>query len=275
MNRLQSGTTEERVRAAADLANLGEKARPATGALCEAALSTTKEVSHAALEALEKVNPELYKPVFDLLVDEQAAKHEAALTKLASLGEQGKPATPVVLHEIQRCQALFADPRARWGLNVLIQVTNDSMETLPKIAAADPQALKTIIELTQLSLPNVVQIRMKRRFVVTATPFRDDGLEILGGLAESHPDFRKQIIPPVVAILKEAAQHTNDPNEYQILAAIASIDRAGDTLLKCGPEAKQTLAKEVIPQLKDLKFHKSENVRKTAENLRNKIERAP
>jgi hypothetical protein len=276
--RLNSGTMEERVKSAADLAALGDKARPAVGALCDAAASPSQEVSRAALEALEKVNPELYKPIFVLLVDEQAVNHRAALTTLAALGEQGKPATPIVLHEISRCRALFADPSARWGLNALIQVTNDSMKTLPKIAADDLQALSAIIDLTKLSLPNPTQIRTKKgRFGVTITtsPFREDGLELLGGLAEGHPYFRKQIIPPVVAILKESAQHTNAPNEYEVLAAIAAIDQAGDTLLKCGAEAKQTLTKEVIPQLKDLKFHKSENVRKTAANLRKKIEDAP
>jgi hypothetical protein len=100
-------------------------------------------------------------------------------------------------------------------------------------------------------------------------------LDLLGELAEGQPEYRKQIIPPVVAILKEAVQRTNAPNEFETLAAIAEVDQAGNALLKCGAQAKQTLSKEVVPRLKDLQFHKSDDVRKTAENLRKKIEDAP
>ena len=77
----------------------------------------------------------------------------------------------------------------------------------------------------------------------------------------------------MVALLKEAVQRTSAPNEYEILAGIAEVEQAGNTLLKCGDEAKQTLTKEVLPRLKDLGFHKSDNVRKTAKALRKKIEK--
>jgi hypothetical protein len=60
-----------------------------------------------------------------------------------------------------------------------------------------------------------------------------------------------------------------------VLNAISWVEHTGNTLVKCGEEAKQTLTKEVLPRLKDLQFHKSDNVRKTAEALRKKIEDAP
>lgn len=274
VSRLKRGTTEERLKAAAELAEMGEKAQPATRALCEVAMSPSQKVAHATLEALEKVNPEIHKPVFILIVDEKADKHLEALHKLSLLGEQGKPATTVVLHEIKRCRELFNDPQARWGLARLIQVTEESMKTLPKIAADDPQALKTIIDLTKFTMVPVV-VPTRRRFIQTTAPFRANGLTLLGELAEGQPDFRKQIIPPVVALLKEAVQQTNASNENEILNAIAWVDHTSKTLLKCGDEAKQTLTKEVLPRLKDLGFHKSDNVRKTAEALRKKIEDAP
>ena len=53
-----------------------------------------------------------------------------------------------------------------------------------------------------------------------------------------------------------------------------SVEEIGDTLLKCGPDAKDTLTKEVLPQLKELKFNKSDAVRKRAEELAKKIEDA-
>src|SRR5262249_6187646 len=114
----------------------------------------------------------------------------------------------------------------------------------------------------------------RRNVVETTTPFRGDGLNLLGELAESHPDFRKQIIPPVVTLLKDAVQHTNDPNESRVLESISWVEHTGNTLLKCGDDAKQILSKEVTSCLRDLQFNKSENVRKTAETLRKKIEDA-
>jgi HEAT repeat protein len=272
---LKTGTTEERLKAAAALAELGEKAQPAAGALCEAALSPSQKVSRAALDTLAKVHPELQKPVFVLVVDEKAANHLDALRTLSTLSEQGKPATSVVLHEIKRCQELLNDPRARWTAPTLLQVTGESMKTLPKIAADDPQALRTIIDLTKFSLTGTTTIRRKNRFVSTRVPFRHEGLAILGELAEGQPAFRKQIIPPVTAVLKEAVQQTSAPSEFQVLTAIAEVEDAGNALLKCGDEARQTLTKEVVPRLKDLQFHKSDQVRKTAEALRQKIEDTP
>jgi hypothetical protein len=267
--RLKSGTTEERVKAAADLAEMGEKALPAAGALCEVALAPSQKQSRAALEALKQVHPELHDPVFVLLVDEKADNHKNALKSLALLTEQGKPATPIVLHEIKRCQELLNDPQARWGQPTLVEVTSESMTTLSKIAPDDPKVLKTIIDLTKFTFPN------GRRFGVGTVPFRQHGLELLGELAEGQPGFRKQIIPPVVAILKEAVQHTNAPDDNEVVNAISWVDLIGKTLLNCGEEAKPTLVKEVVPRLKQLQFHKSETVRKTAEDLRKKIEDGP
>jgi hypothetical protein len=82
---LKSGNTEERIKACMALEDLGEKAQPATRALCDAALSTSQKLSRAALKALEKVNPEIQKPVFILLVDEKAINHKDALRKLSAL----------------------------------------------------------------------------------------------------------------------------------------------------------------------------------------------
>lgn len=272
VEQLKSGTTEERIKAARQLGELGEKAQPAARALCEAALSPLKKVSRAALQALEPVDAELHKSVFVLIVDEKAANHLDALRKLALLGEQGKPATPIVLYEIKRCQDLLNDPAARWGQNTLLAVTAASMRTLPKIAAEDPKALKAIIDLSKLSGEFLT---LTKRRISTKTPFREEGLALLGGLAEEQPAFRKQIIPPVVGILKEGVQRTSSSNEYEVLAGIAEVEDAGHTLLKCGEEARPLVAKEVMPRLKELQFHKSDKVRKTAEELRKKIEDLP
>jgi hypothetical protein len=73
--KLQGGTDEEKVQATQQLALKGEKVKEAARALCEASLNPSKAVARSALQALEKVAPELYEPVFTLLVDEQATNH--------------------------------------------------------------------------------------------------------------------------------------------------------------------------------------------------------
>ncbi len=265
--RLKGGTTEEKIKAAEELAGLGEDAKPAARALCEAALDPSQRVARAALLALEKVQPDLHRPVFVFLVDEAAANHLKEIGKLALLGDQGKPAVPVVFHQIKRCQEQLEESVSkgggRWGSQTLVQVITAHMQTLTKIASDDPQVVKTLIDLTKYS----------NRFL--PTPFRPQGVELLGGLGESQPAYRKQIVPVLVAVLKEAVEHTKSDTDRDVLESITEVERTGEALLKCGTEAQQSLKTAVVPRLKDLEFHRSDLVRKKAEALRSKITDAP
>jgi hypothetical protein len=263
--RLKGGATEERIRAAEELAGLGERAAPAARALCEVAMHPSQKVSRAALQALEKVAPDLHEPVFVLLVDNAANNHLQALTKLGLLGDQGKPAVPVVFHQIKKCQEQLEDRAAPWDQQTLIEVITKNLETLPKIAPEDRQVVKTVTDLT----------RFETQRPVRQTPFRDAGVRLLGELGEGHAEHRKQIVPTLANLLKEAAQQTNSAVERVALSAIEEVDHIGNALIRCGPEAKQALSKEVLPRLKELQFHRSAAVRRTAEQLRQKIEEAP
>jgi hypothetical protein len=272
--KLKSGTTEERVNAAEQLAGMGEKALPVARLLCEVALEPSQKVSRAALAALEKVHPDLHKSAFILVVnDEKAANHLKALADISTLGDQGKPALPLVLHEIKRCQELLTGQAARWGQETLVNVIIHSMETLSKISPEDPQAVKTIIELTKFSSSNAFASKNGR--FATMTPFREDGLRLLGDIGEAQPEQRKLIVPALVVVLKEAVQTSNGQADRQILQGIEEVENAASALIRCGSEAKPVLTKEVMPRLKDLQFHKSGQVRATAEKLRAKIEDAP
>src|SRR5262249_19918127 len=170
---------------------------------------------------------------------------------------EGRPALPILLQEIRRCQEQLTGSRARWREDTLVTVITDAMKTLPKVAAPDPQVVKTITDLTKFSTPNLVFDGHKN----TNTPFRDEGARLLGDLAEGQPEHRKQIIPALTALLKESVQNTNATQDAAVLHAIQEVDLVGNALMKCGPEAKPTLAKEVVPRLKDLEFHRSKEVR--------------
>jgi HEAT repeat protein len=272
--RLRTGASEDKIKAADELAGMGEKAIRASRALCETALSASEKVRRAALNALEKIHPDLHATVFVLIVDEKADNHIAALTKLGLLGDQGKPAVPVVLHQIKTRQEQLTSDAARRNQHALVQVIIKNMETLPKIAPEDPQVVKTLIELTKFTTQRAFEVQRKRHWVTTPTPFRGDAVRLLGDVAEKQLDHRKQIAPVLVTVLKEETQQTKSANENQVLVAIEEVAHTGEALLKCGPDAKQSLTKEVLPRLKDLQFHKSEKVRTVAEQLRKKIEEA-
>jgi hypothetical protein len=269
VSRLRSGPAEDRIKAASELAEMGEKAQPAARALCEAALAPSQKLAQAALRALEKVHPDLHQSVFVLLIDDKANNHKQALEKLSRLREEGKPAVPVLLHQIKRCQDQLLSGQSAWNSRTLVEVTALDLETMCKVAPEDPQAVKTVIDLTSFTLQHQVVLRNGQ---AGTKPFRQEGTRLLGEIAEGQPELRKQVIPPLVSVLKEAVQETNATPEFQVLAAIQEVDLAGAALLKCGPEAKDALVKEVLPRLKDLQFHKSAEVRKKAEELRGKIE---
>src|SRR5207249_5518063 len=130
-------------------------------ALCEIALQPSAKLSRGALQALEKVHPDLHQSVFVLLVDDKAGNHRQAITKLALLGELGKPAVPVVFHQIRKCQEQLSNVQSRWGQPTLVTVITDHMKMLPKIAAEDPQVVKMMIDLTRFATPEPLFVRTK------------------------------------------------------------------------------------------------------------------
>ena len=272
--RLGTGSADDRAKAANELAEMGEKALPAARALCEAALIPDQKVARAALLALERVHPQIQKPVFVLLVDEAAANHQKALTDIGQLGSQGKAAIPVLVNEIKRCQELLTQPGARWGQQTLLQVTNQTLRTLAKIGPEDPITVKTVVDLTTFALPPRTRVFDGRRLFTSAEAVSSCWSALAWRTCGKTGAAQKLIMPPVVALLKAEVQSANGKDEFTLVDVIKTIEEIGNTLLKCGPEAKPILAAEVVPQLKELQFHKSEAVRNTASALRKKIEDA-
>ncbi|GEM_PF-5191331 len=273
--KLKGGLNEERLKAAEELGNMGEKAMPAARVLCEAALSSSQAVSRSALSALEKVHPDLYQSVFVLLVDAKASNHRLAIIKLGLLGEHAKPALPVIFHQIKKCREQLIAQSGGWGEESLADVTLDLMKALPKIAPEEPQAIRTMIDLAKVGLDRQIRVESSVGRLLTHTPFRFDAILLLGMLGESNPEHRGQIVPALIPFLKEASQHAKDKMENTVLAAMSQIALIGSALLKCGDDAKQALRKEVLPRLRELEFNQSDQVRRMAQALKTKIEDAP
>src|SRR5262245_9238144 len=89
---LESGTVTDKIKAAGDLGKIGPDARGAAKALGKAAVDPSAKVSQAALEALEKIWPELYQAAVILLKDKdeqfnKSDKRAEACNTIATSGD--------------------------------------------------------------------------------------------------------------------------------------------------------------------------------------------
>jgi hypothetical protein len=279
LERLKSGSPENRVEAADELARMGKKGQPAARALCEAATDSSEKVSRAALVALEKVHPDLQQPVLVLLIDGAAANHIKALSRLDQLGDEASPAVPVVVHQIKKCKALLEEQLTRgrgvgWDSQTLFEVIDRNMRTLTKVGSKEPETVKALTDLAKVRTdqPIFLHSRKINTFVPSNYPFRSTAVEMLGVLADKRPDYRKEIVPTLLTVLSDGCELTKSTNPIEVLVGVSAIESAGDGLLKCGPAAKTAMGEEVLPRVKELQFHESAQVRQAADKLRKKIE---
>lgn len=100
-------TAADRVKAADELAKLGEKAKAASAPLVNGLFDPSTQVRLTALDALKKVNPTLHGPVVALVTpltefdfvgfNPRDRLPHAAVAALAKLGAEGKAAVPVLV----------------------------------------------------------------------------------------------------------------------------------------------------------------------------------
>jgi HEAT repeat protein len=252
----------ERVKAAEGLGKLGDKASGAARYLCEACADGTKEVRDAALEALEKVAPKLYKPVVALVVDNKVGNHVGASRELAKLGDDGKPAVPLLYEHVRfaiKSASVKDNPPASFPLTLTWQdgstYFDTHFETLSKLAP-DENTVKVIGSAANLELaarnPNSVGIMHRA------------AIQALKKLAESQEACRKPMVPVLIKALDSPAIPAVEKKQPFAMHNIAAIEALG----ACGP-----VAKDAIPALKKLKLDESEKVRKAATDALEKIDK--
>lgn len=127
-----------KVKAAQELAKMGEQAQPASKALCEAVLDKSSKVAIAAMESLEKVNPEIHKPLSTLILDQDYRNQVQAAKELGSMGDKAEAAVPVLIDRLRKEMAkdsseVFFDELARACFGALQQ-----------IGPEDPENIKTV-----------------------------------------------------------------------------------------------------------------------------------
>ena len=108
-NGLKSQRIADRLKAADDLAKMGDDGREMARALIESMMGAGSGNAERFLDALKKIHPDLYKPVVSLLVDTNYTNKVRAIISIAALGTDGNAAVPVLVGIFQANVPRLAD----------------------------------------------------------------------------------------------------------------------------------------------------------------------
>jgi len=202
--KLKGGDLPGRVAAARELAKLGKAAQPATRALCEMATEPSDDIRSEALEALEKVAPSLYPHAVTLLVDKQVPKQTRAVQLLARMGDEARPAVPLILHHLKKVAgADFArlkrydtpgEPIGRGNVAAMAAVA-----ALGDLAPTEPPALDAIIGAAKAATDDQLD------WEVAAAPWL-----LLADIVLRHPEQREKVVPVLVGALSDQGGPSQD-----------------------------------------------------------------
>jgi hypothetical protein len=240
---LASEDVEDRIRAANQLARMGPKGKAAARALCEAALEDKGEGRQAALEALEKVHPELYKHVLVLLVDQEFRNHVNASQGIGRLKEEGAPALPILLDHIQKCLSDQREPPLASVYNTTSLLDAD-LRALVEIAPNNQEVWKCLVDM----LKSEPGHRLYSRF--EGARARTVAAECMTKVGKDNSAARSVFVPPLIKATNVTIYDQRD--KATCLAAIR-------TLGSFGPAAK-----DAVPTLKKLKIDTDERIRRAA-----------
>ncbi|HEY1860345.1 MAG TPA: HEAT repeat domain-containing protein [Gemmataceae bacterium] len=171
---LKAKDAKGRLKVLDDLAAMGTDAREAGPALVEAMLDKTPVVASKAGDALEKVDPPVYKLVLTVALDRDARKREAAIDSLGKLGVEGKAAVPILFMAGQKPE------HASGALQALVQ-----------IAPNDPHVRDAIVRALYVPPAEVA------KGPVTHSPLRGAAIAVLDAVVISP----KKSVPALISAL--------------------------------------------------------------------------
>jgi hypothetical protein len=235
---LQNRDARIRKVAVDELGKRGDAAKPAARPLCNTIFDPTPIVAKAALQAFEKVQPDLYKTVAKLALegypasDPKAAGEQAkGIEELGDMQQKALPAIDVLLLWLKKGDR--GDNSA-----AALQISKACLAAIKKIKIDDDEVLKTY---KALVLSKSAQ-----------APVRVEILNDLDEWAGTDDAKKKQMVPILKSGLNDTALQ---------LASAKVVGRYGP------------LAKEMIPTLKKLKASKNQEVRDAAEEALQQIDK--
>lgn len=229
-----------RVRVIEEIGKIGQDAKEASQVLVEAALERSPMIRQAALDALEKVNPPLHRPVVALLVDNM--KRYEAVDELTGLSEEAKPALPLLLAMFKN--ELASPNRERPGVGGSVSLGSKLLIAMVKIAPEDKAVLQAILDTITFKGPGGVG----KASAQTVSDVRATAIDLsLDDLKLDSKLHTKALISAINDI-------------YCRMKAIHALGELGEK------------AKDAIPTLKKLKLDMDESVRNAASAALEKIE---
>jgi hypothetical protein len=174
---LKSKDPKVRLKAAEECGSLGEAAAPLSKELCDVVLDPNQQVALAAFTALESVRPDLYKPLALLLIDKDRYNREAGAMRLGKLGEDGKPATAILVNVLKQSVSVQVPQ--------LMPVDLQVYAALGKIGADDPDTVKAM--------------KLLAGPANSSTRHRYQAIGFLAQWADKDEERRKEVLPLVKA----------------------------------------------------------------------------
>ena len=250
---LKGKDPKKRLIAAQDLGKLGEKAPfEVRQALCLALLDRNESLMKAALDSLQKIDPEFYRPLAIVLLNrsgnarEDQADVRRAVIEVGELRERGSAAEPVLVALLKQSFTAgepLLDRPARYDETVCEAV----MEALRKI---QPRDLGTFSHLAHLTSPSANQYAHVRVDALIS-------LRYFAANYDRDESVKEEIRRKSYQLFKGAL---NDPDPE-------CVSQAARFVGEYGPEAK-----DALPILKKLKFSNNEAVRGAANAAITRIE---
>jgi HEAT repeat protein len=172
---LKGGREADRIKAAQEIGKMGEEAKDALEALCDALVDANKDVGAAVLAALEKVDPRLGPLVRILRVDKDPAHLLQALKSLAKLEEEGKPAYSLLL------KLGTGNAKRQFGpLGTIGDLKQTGEEMIRTLAAIAPKEKKVLQVLTDcLLFSRAESARVAAAEGLGRTSFRTEAAAVL------------------------------------------------------------------------------------------------
>lgn len=234
---LKAKSAKVRKAAAEEIGKIGKEASPVTRQLCDAVLDPSRDVSLAAFTALERVSPELYKPLATIMLDKDESNRLDAIKSLGKLGEKAEPLGGFI---------------AQWLLSASKTQPNNSnrLEYEDRVAAMTNAAAKLkwdhpddIAAFMKMAGPLNKNATIRLRAFVILTEWAERG-------GEQKIERRRSLIP----VLKSGMTTG---------LTVRCLETAGDY---------GSIAADLLPTIQELKLSTSKPIREAATAAAAKIE---
>jgi len=269
--RLKGKNINDRVKAAQEIGELGDDGKPLAKALCAAATDPSPKVAEAALAALEKVRPDLHKPVAIIATYNQINPTERvlhAIGDITKMGQDAAPAAPTILSCIRFGIALLnqpsldVGPSGRHGEELIYPCLEAMLAIDPDNVAFTKLVLQYASERFKipghLPGPKTSLAPPIQDLSAPMQKVRSAAIKTLGKLKESNPQHKQVVCVLVWCLYDQPTDRFTASPAYEAAQSLGSL----------GPAAK-----EAVPYLKKLKSHPDQIYRDVAEEALKKIER--